>query len=363
VRDASKSPSFALNERAAAVLNGVLETYLASGLPVGSRALSEMRSDSPSSATIRHVLAELEQEGFLQQPHTSAGRIPTSKAIRWWLQQLEAPTPLASDDGRRLEHLLREAHDEAAFWVRASEFLAEVTHQLGVVAVQPWNDAGLKHLRFFRLTDHRVLAILVAADGQVRERVGRVPEPYTQPELDEAARYMNRSFPGATLARIRRELMHRLEEERAAYDTLLKRVLVLSHCGVLEMQDTGAVYMHGASHLAGVLEAQPLSELLARLQQKERWLRLLNQVSPDEATIAWEAGQAGPGPRRRVQVEVGLEREQLPEFSLISTNYRRQGTDAAIAILGSHRMEYPRALAAITLVSDLFHRLLDGSPV
>jgi len=335
-----------------------MEAYLASGAPVGSRALAEMRADSPSSATIRHVLADLEQSGYLTHPHTSAGRVPTHKAIRWWLQQMQPEQAKPGEEEvQRLERALREASDEATLWQRASEFLSEVSHQLGVVAVQPWKDAGLRQLRFFRLTDQRVLAILVATDGQVRERVSRVPEAYTQAELDAAARYFNHNFAGATLTRIRRELLHRIEEERAAYDHLLKRVLVLSHCGLLAMQNDAEVYFQGASHLLVSLDGDKLSQMLARLNQKEQWLHLLMGIGEgDENWVEWEASTGLGATRHRVRVRVGLEQEQMPEFSLITTEYRQ----GALGILGSTRMEYQRALGAVTLVRDLFERVLGG---
>ncbi len=334
-----------------------MEAYLASGAPVGSRALAERRTDSPSPATIRHVLAELEQSGYLMHPHTSAGRVPTHKAIRWWLHQMQpAPPNPGGEERQRLERALREASDEATLWQRASEFLSETSHQLGMVAVQPWKDSGLRHLRFFRLTEQRVLAILVATDGQVRERVSRVPEAYTQAELDAAARFFNHNFAGATLARIRRELQHRIEEERAAYDHLLKRVLVLSHCGLLAMQNDGEVYFQGASHLLVGLDGEKLGQMLARLNQKEQWLHLLMNIGAgDEDLLEWATGtRVGRG---RLRVRVGLEEEQMPEFSLITTEYRQ----GALGILGSTRMEYQRALGAVALVRDLFDQVLGGN--
>jgi len=345
-----------LAEREAVILQGVLDSYLAGGVPVGSRTLAEMRPDSPSSATIRHVLADLEQAGYLRQPHTSAGRIPTSKAICWWLERLATsgsghdPATLG-DETFRLERALLDASDEATLWRLASEFLSDVAHQVGVVTVKPWRDTGLKQLRFFRLTDHRVLAVLVATDGQVRERINRLPEAFSQAELDAAARYFNHNFAGSTLATIRRELRRRLEEERAAYDELLKRVVVLSHSGVLEMEDSGAVYLEGAQHLAGLLEGDKLGELLAQLNQKERWLRLL--AASDEAGPAKDTVELGQG---AVRVQVGL--EQMPECSLISSRYQHGSHAGAIGILGSTRMEYQRALAAVAVVGELFHRIL-----
>ncbi|MGH9468074.1 MAG: HrcA family transcriptional regulator [Terriglobales bacterium] len=354
--------------RESAVLEGVVVTYLATGNPVGSRVLVETRLPDVSSATIRHVLVELEHQGLLTQPHVSAGRVPTSAAIRWWLRRLDAPEPLRDEEqGQRFEHALRSASDETSVWLRTSEFLAEISRQVGMVALLPARDTGLKQLRFFRLTEHRVLAILVTNDGQVRERVGRIPEVYTQAELDTASRYLLQNFNGMTLARIRRELVRRVEEERAAYDALLKRVLVLSHCGVLEMQDDGAVFVHGAPHLAENLNADRLGNLLAQLQEKERWLHLVAGLDEDTADRENAAGvQAGHGsnnvvewglgdglaPDEWVRVRVGL--DVMPECSLITASCG----GGAIGILGPTRMEYQRALGAVALAQAVCRRVL-----
>lgn len=356
MRDASQAAAAPAAGRETAILEGVVETYLSTGFPVGSRALAEDRLLDTSSATIRHALAELERRGFLTQPHTSAGRLPTAAAIRWWLQRMNAPLPLGDEGQRlRLEQALRAASDETTLWLRTSEFLAELTKQVGMVAVLPAHDTGLKGLRFFRLTDHRVLAILVTTDGQVRERVGRVPEVYTQAELDTASCYLLHNFSSLTLARIRKELVRRVEEERAAYDELLKRVLVLSHCGVLEMQNDGAVYVQGAGHLAENLHASRLASLLSELQQKERWLHLLAGLDePLSAEVVhWEAGE-NLRERCWLRVRVGMESEAMPELSLIAANYGA----GAIGILGPTRMPYAHVLGAVALVRAVCQRVL-----
>ncbi|MGH9417611.1 MAG: HrcA family transcriptional regulator [Terriglobales bacterium] len=339
--------------RAAAILSDLIESYLCSGAPVGSRVLAEMHAESPSTATIRHVLAELAEQGYLDQPHTSAGRIPTCRAIRWWLQRQQPPALLDSENARQLEARLRDAADETTLWLRASEFLSDFTQQVGLVVVEPWRDSGLKHIRFLRLTDQRVLAVLVTTDGEVRERICRVPEPYTQPELDGAGRYFNLHFAGARLDRIRRELRQRIEEERAAYDSLLKRVLVLSHCGVLGMQDDGQMYCQGTSHLAALLQGERLGEMLVWLNQKERWLHLLMDMDvPADDVVRWAPAPAGS--LHWLRVHVGLEQEQMPEFTLISTNHRH----GALGVLGSTRMQYLTALNGVMLVQQVFDRVL-----
>lgn len=349
---ASVGEERALGSREAAILQALLEAYVESGNPVASLALAHVTGlPRLSSASIRHILAELEQAGYLDQPHVSSGRVPTAKALRWWVRHFGPPVLPADDLGsQQLERRLRDASDEATLWMRASEYLSGASKHVGLVAIRPWRDAGLKQIRFFRLTDHRVLAILVAGDGVVRERVNRVPESYSQSELDAAARFFNHHFAGSTLLRIRRELQHLLEQERAAYDVLLKRVLVLSHCGVLEMQDEGQVYVQGASHLASVLQSGELEAMLESLNQKERWLHLLTEMDSAD----WiEAQGAAASPA--VRVRIGLQDAALPGCSLVAAECGR-GT---LAILGPTCMPYPRALAAVALVRELYARVAD----
>lgn len=337
-----------LSGREAAILAAVVDLYLSTGAPVGSRAVAGLNAHQPSSATIRHVFSELERAGYLQQPHLSAGRIPTPRAIRWSLKQI--PPPVAAGPALELERWLLEAagpDDEAALWARVTSYLAEATGQVGLIVVRPWRDSGLKHLRFFRLTEHRVLAVLVAGNGEVRERIGTIRETYSQAELDTAANYFMHHFGGWTLTQIRRELRRRLEEERAAYDELLKRVLVLSHSGALHMEDSGAVYVHGAGHLAEVLEAQPLAQMLEQLNEKERWLRLLAEIGEDAEDVAWETG---------VRARVGLGAD-TPELALVAARYEH-GPGGAIGILGSTRMPYERVLSAVALAGAFVQRVM-----
>ena len=357
VTSAAAAPG-GLSGREASILAAVIELYLATGAPVGSRAVASTSPDHPSSATIRHVLADLEQSGYLQQPHTSAGRVPTVQAIRWSLKQM--PPPALAAPVRELERLLLHdgdgGGDATVLWGRACSYLSESTGQVGLIVVRPWRDAGLKHLCFFRLAEHRVLAVLVAGDGQVRERVSVVPESYTQAELDTAANYFLHNFSGWTLSQIRRELRHRLEEERAAYDGLLKRVLVLSHCGALHMEDSGAVYVHGAGHLAEVLDSHQLAHMLERLNEKERWLSLLAEIGEAEEDVEWSTGG-----QARVGARVGLDAE-TPDLALIAASYERGSVGGAIGVLGSTRMPYERVLSAVALVNEFVSRVLGDYP-
>ncbi len=358
-----------LTAREQAVLGVVLDLYLRSGEPVASRHVAEagmdLGAEHLSSASIRNVFAALEASGYLFQPHTSAGRIPTLEALRQHVRHLPAPEPLAAAEEARLQALLgggdapgdAELSEEARL-ERACQFLSEVSRRIGLVAIAPWDDPGLREIRFFRLSGHRVLAVLAASDRQVRERVARVPEDYSQEELDTAARFLNASFSGWTLERIRRELIRRVDEDRAAYDRLLQRVLVLYHCGVLGLRDTGQVFVEGASHLVSLLrDHDRLAEILGALAAKERLLALVQQIEPrGESEPASPFGRSG-GWAAAVRIQVGLEEAGMADFGLVAADYstpeHRQGT---LAILGPAYMEYGRAAAAVLRVRQLLEQ-------
>jgi len=332
------------------VLVALLEQYLATGEPVASGRLAQQRNDGLSSASIRNTLASLEARGFLEQPHTSAGRVPSLKGLRCYVQQLAPPGPLAAADEARLQQSLVGSRGPEML-ARVCQFLSEMSSQVGLVGVAPWSDHGMRHVRFIRLADRRVLGVLEAVDGQVRERVTRLPEDYRQEDLDSAARYLNHHFSGWTLARIRRELVRRVDEDREAYDQLLKRVLVLYHCGVLEMQDAGQVYLEGTPHLVSLLhDHERLASILQTLHEREKLLALLTRMAEDGDAVGGDA---------TLRVRVGLAEHDLPEMSVITAQYvAPDRTEGSIAILGPTRMEYERAVGVVARVRDVFSRML-----
>ncbi len=366
---ASANPQSApLNAREHAVLNTVLELYLRTGEPVASRHVAEMGgggAEHLSAASIRNVFASLEATGYLSQPHTSAGRIPTLQALRHHVRGLPSPRPLPADEERRLQALLGRGDSgpdieitEAQFLERACQFLSEVSHRIGLVAVAPWSDPSLREIRFFRLNGRRVLAVLAAQDGQVRECVARVPEDYSQAELDTAARFLNASFGGWRLERIRRELIRRVDDDRAAYDQLLQRVLVLYHCGILQLRDPGQVYVDGASNLVALLrDHERLAEILRALTAKEKLLALVQQIA-DPANRPHPVPAVSGGMPDTVHIQVGLDAADMPDFGLVAAHYstpeHRQGT---LAILGPACMEYGLAAAAVLRVRTLLEHL------
>ena len=262
-----------LEERNREVLAAIVRTYIATGQPVGSHTISHRRRDRLSPATIRNTMADLEAEGYLQQPHTSAGRVPTDKAYRFYVEHLARP-------GRHLhrseeDRIRREIHGTMegpqAILERASHVLSLVTHNIGIVVSATAADTVLQHIEFVRLADRRVLVVLAPRGAPVRSRVVRVDEETQQDELDRIANCLNRNFTGWRLEAARNEITRLLQEERARYDELLRRLASLWRQGILESEVSAGVYLEGASHLMGRPELdnpQLLRDLLRALEEK-----------------------------------------------------------------------------------------------
>jgi heat-inducible transcriptional repressor len=338
------------------ILGLLVENYLATGQAVSSRTVSttlaQRESDQVSSATIRNIFSRLEDEGLLYQPHTSAGRLPTLEGLRVYVRkfQQELSGDLDPAEEEKLRRALAGVRDELEMLARGCEFLSNITNQVGVVAMAPVGDTALRSIRFIRLVGKRVLALMMTADNEVRERVCVLPEELSQEELEAAARYFNQSFSGWSIERIRRELVRRLSEDRAAYDELLKRVVVLYHCGVLEMKTDAQVVVEGTAHLVDLMQShERLRDILNALSQKQRLLALLGSLNED----AVQVGREGD-----VNISVGLDKDDLFDVSLVSTNYGAGSRQGTIGILGSTRMEYERAVWAVTRVREAFNRII-----
>lgn len=345
----SKGDRHQLSDRERAILASVVELYLESGEPVASRHVAEQHGERWSSATVRNVFAELEAGGWLAQPHPSAGRVPTIEALRMYVGQLPLPTALSNADEEQLQRMLAGA-EGSELLARACQFLSSFSRRIGVVAVAPLTDPMLKHIRFLRLSERRVLAILVTDDEQIRERAVRLPEDYGQEELDQVARYLNAAFSGWKFERIRRELLRRVSEDRAAYDRLLQRVLVLYHTGVLQLQDAGQVFVEGTSNLVPLLEDhQRLAEILHALAAKEKVLALVSGIC--------EQLNEGGSAQAQLRIQVGL--DSLPDFALVAAPYcTPEHLHGAVAILSPARMEYERAAGAVWRVREIFSQVI-----
>ena len=324
------------------ILNSIVRNYIETGEPVGSRTISRRRTEMLSPASIRNVMADLADEGYLTQPHTSAGRIPTEKAFRFYVSSLTA-NRIAAAEATRLREELSGLPTVEERVERSSFILVELTRNVGIAAAIPALQQELEQIELISLGDSRVLMILVTRDHLVRNKVLTLDEPVSPDELVSIRNYVNRNFSGWQLGAARREMLRRMEQERAQYDAVERKVQLLYQKGLLQVDTEPEVHMEGASNLLGLdlhLTREKLRELLHALEEKKRLLKLLDRFL-----------EQPPG---ELQVQVGLEEVHpaMKDLSLIGmTVQMASGVPAKVAVLGPMRMQYERVMAAVLQTS------------
>jgi heat-inducible transcriptional repressor len=339
-----------VGKREQEILTAVIETYIATGEPVGSRTLARVSSENLSAATIRNVMADLAEVGLLEQPHTSAGRIPSVQGYRYYVERLSGTAKLSPDDGQALQLLFQGVNDVEEFLERTTHVLSLISHGVGVAVASEGSKNALEHVHFQRLTDQRVLAVVVTHGGLVRDRVLRVGRALSQGDLDLASHYINENFRGWTLDSLRAELEKRIEQERSEYDQLMSSIEQLYRNGALA-PETGAtsVFIEGTANLvAGEKDSERLRQLLHALEEKQRVSELL--------TAYLDAGQ------ETVRVVIGLEQTMpnLSNFVLIGAP-ARSGSEilGRLAVIGPTRMDYQHTISSVSYIATLFDKLLN----
>ena len=268
-----------LKTRHQEILNSIVRTYIETGEPVGSRTVSKRRDDTLSAASVRNVMADLADEGFLSQPHTSAGRVPTEKAFRFYVRSLTA-SRVASYEAERLRSELAALDTIGARMERSSQVLMELTRNVGIAAAIPAISQELDQIELVPLADRRVLIILVTRDHVVRNRVVALDQAVSPEELVSSRNYINHNFSGWQLGEVRRELLRRLAEECALYDQVMCNLQHLYRKGLLDVDTSPEVHMEGASNLLGLdlhLTREKMRELLRALEEKKRVIELLDR--------------------------------------------------------------------------------------
>ncbi len=339
-----------IGEREREILTAIVETFIATGDPVGSRTLARSNREGLSPATIRNVMADLADAGYLEQPHTSAGRVPSSEAYRYYVEQLTGKASLSQEDQGIIKDSLHGVSDVQEFMERTSHVLSLISHNVGITVAVGGPRNALEHVYFSRLGDQKVLAVLVTRSGLVRDRVLRLDLP--QADLDAAARFINDNFRGWTMEAMRAELARRLEQERSEYDRLMKSVEQLYHQGALTADETAqVVFVEGASNLVtGEQDRQRLQELLQTLEEKQKIVELL--------------GAYLDAKQEAVRVVIGLD-EALPSmrnFVLIGAP-ARVGDDVmgSLAVIGPTRIDYQHTMTAVSYIARLFDKILNES--
>ncbi|MEO8659429.1 MAG: heat-inducible transcriptional repressor HrcA [Bryobacteraceae bacterium] len=337
----------ALGPRAAEILHSIVQSYIETGDPVASRTISRRRRDGLSAASIRNVMADLCEMGYLAQPHTSAGRVPTETAFRSYVQSLAAKRLLAAEVDR-VRSQFNEAGSMESRVELSSQILTEMTNNVGIAAAIPTTTQILDSIELIGIPDRRVLMIVVTRDRMVRNQVVMLEELVTQDDLNSIRNYVNQNFAGWALTDVRRELISRFEEESAAYDTILRRLTVLFEKGLLDLGLAPEVHMDGVSNLIGLdlhLTRERLRELFRALEEKKRLLMLLDQF------LESRSGEIA------VRVGLGDAHPSMRELSLIGlTVVLPGGIFAKVAVLGHMRMDYQKVISAVQHVGEAIQR-------
>ncbi|HEY1801861.1 MAG TPA: heat-inducible transcriptional repressor HrcA [Terriglobales bacterium] len=343
-------PGSSIGEREREILTAIVETFIATGEPVGSRTLARSNREGLSSASIRNVMADLSDSGFLEQPHTSAGRIPTTEAYRYYVEQLSGDARLSPSDESMIQGSLNGAADVQDFMERTSHVLSLISKNVGVAVAVGGTKNALEHVYFSRLGDQKVLAVVVTKSGLVRDRVLRLDIP--QGELDSAARYINENFRGWTMEAMQTEIARRVERERSEYDRLMASLEQLYRQGALEADDTTLmVFVEGAANLvAGETDRQRLQELLKTLEEKQKIVDLLSAYLHTK--------------QEAVRVVIGLDDAQPSMRNLVLIGApARSGGDVmgSLAVIGPTRMDYQHTITAVSYIARLFDKVLNDS--
>jgi heat-inducible transcriptional repressor len=353
-----------LDARAQAVLAAVINEHLDTGDAVGSLVLAYRFSNSSgwSSATIRNVMGELEEAGLVEQPHTSAGRVPTDQGYRYYVDYILKETRLSRADLRAIDKVFTSSGVDSAtsserIMEKMSHALSELSANVGIVISPSLAENRLSHIEFVQLSDKRVLVVLVTTANSIHNKIIRLEDKITQEELEQTARYLNTEFSGKSLLAIRAEILELMREEKALYDRLLRNAILLCDMSLAGEESTsGDVYVDGASNILSkpdFVDVDRMRELFRTFEEKSRLLKILNECVAREQPATWGD----------VHVVIGREHpiSSLRNCTLITAPYRLGSNEqlGTLGVVGPMRIEYSRIMAMVNYMARLIERRLN----
>ncbi|HXH04086.1 MAG TPA: heat-inducible transcriptional repressor HrcA [Candidatus Competibacteraceae bacterium] len=347
IRNGSNPP---LSERAQQLLKALVERYIRDGQPVGSRTLSRAGFDL-SPATIRNVMADLEELGLVRAPHTSAGRVPTARGYRFFIDSLLSVQPLDSREVELLRRQLDPDQDTGSLIQSTSQLLSGLTRLAGVVMVPRLETRTLRQVEFLPLSDNRVLVILVINEQEVQNRIIHTERPYTSVELLQAANYLNQQFAGKDIVTVRRDLLQEMEDVRASMNGMMQTVIEMAD-KVFEdssRQDEDYV-VAGQTNLMGFAElsdVEKLRQLFETFNRKRDILNLFDQCLNAQGVQIF------------IGEEVGF--DALEQCSVVTAPYSVNGRVLGVlGVIGPTRMAYERIIPIVDVTAKLLAATLNS---
>jgi heat-inducible transcriptional repressor len=339
-----------INERAQQILKVLVERYIQDGCPVGSRTIAEDCALGLSSATIRHILADLEEGGYLISPHTSAGRIPTEQGYRLFVNSLLTVNSREMNNLQNVNAKLDPDLSMPDLLQSASSLLSGLTQMIGVVALPKRNHVKLRQVEFLPLSNQRILVVLVLNNREVQNRIIYTDRAYTPSELQQAANYLNTHYVGKDLLIARKELLEAIESDRDNMTRLLQAAIEVADKAFMPEQDNGKDYMMaGQNNLLGYTkkgELEGMYSLFQAFTEKQEILSLLNHSLDAEG----------------IQIFIGRESGHIAfdECSIVTTSYAVDGQlIGSLGVIGPTRMPYNKVISAVDITAKLLSAALN----
>jgi heat-inducible transcriptional repressor len=341
-----------LDERAQTLLRILVDKYIREGQPVGSRTLSRDSGLDLSPATIRNIMSDLEELGFVDSPHTSAGRVPTIKGYRFFVDTLIKLTPPNGDDLLRFAQGLNEvAGDPQALAISVSNLLSAVTRLAGIVTVPRRVQSSLRQIEFLPLSGKRVLAILVVNDREVQNKILNVQRDFSADELRRATNYLNERFSGRSLPQVREVLLGELRKTRESMNALMVEAIEMAHQVFPDTEPEPELVMAGETNLMGLeqlADVEQLKGLFEAFGRQRDILHLLDQSMRAEG----------------VQIFIGHESgyQLLDNCSIVAAPYvTEDDTMGVLGVIGPTRMAYERVIPIVDVTAKLLGRALKST--
>lgn len=337
-----------ISERAQLLLKHLVELYIRDGQPVGSKTLVDEAFPLMSPATVRKVLGDLEEKGFLSSPHTSAGRIPTTQGIRFFVDSLLSVHPLTVNRAKEMKAQFDPNQPTNSLIAKTSNVLSELTHLVGIVTLPQREQQLLRHVEFLPLSDNRVLVILVFNEREVQNRIIVTERQYNASELTQASNFLNQHFVGRELIGARQELLQALNQDRCQMDSLMKAVVDVAGKAFAPNQQQADYILAGQQNLfthpsASILQLQKVFEAFT---QKQEILHLLDQCLQSDG----------------VQMFIGEESgyDAFREYSVITSRYSVDGEIVGVlGVIGPTRMRYDKVIPVVELTAKILGTLLN----
>jgi len=339
-----------LNARMKEILKMIVEDYIQTAEPVGSRTVSKQLESSLSPATIRNIMADLEELGLLYQPHPSAGRIPTERGLRYYIDHLLDIRELSKEEQERIrsDYLHHQLEGKELFR-EACRILSSSSHYLAVVWAPRMGMLVLQHIKFVKLKKHLILAILISSTGWVQNRIIEMEEDLSQSELDHLSDYLNHLLTGLTLYEVREKLIEQMRIEKYTYDRLLEQAIKLGERALGSFDETD-VFIEGRTNILQQPEfgnISIMSDLFRAFEEKATMVKLLDKCLQPKG----------------VQISIGSESEiqEMEVCSLVTSTYGCKGRVwGALGVIGPRRMNYSKIIPLVDYSAKLLSQILES---